>query len=58
IQEDCNTVLYYKTIVLWVTGTNGLSFDYKLRLQEDGNLVLYSAFDSKALFSTGTYCRN
>ncbi|EFJ17657.1 hypothetical protein SELMODRAFT_19144, partial [Selaginella moellendorffii] len=56
VQHDCNSVFYYKYIVLWNTNTYGESFDCKFRLQEDGNFVLYSAFDLKPLYATGTYC--
>ncbi|EFJ30946.1 hypothetical protein SELMODRAFT_19150, partial [Selaginella moellendorffii] len=57
VQLDCNTVFYYQNTVLWDTKTYGASFDCKLRLQEDGNLVLYSAFDLQSLYATGTYCK-
>ncbi|EFJ27758.1 hypothetical protein SELMODRAFT_19151, partial [Selaginella moellendorffii] len=58
VQQDCNAVYYYKNIVLWNTKTYGISFDCKFRLQEDGNFVLYSAFDLKPLYATKTYCKN
>ncbi|EFJ27651.1 hypothetical protein SELMODRAFT_94634 [Selaginella moellendorffii] len=57
VQQDCNAVYYYKNIVLWNTKTYGMSFDCKFRLQEDGNFVLYSAFDLKPLYATKTYCK-
>ncbi|GLJ18467.1 hypothetical protein SUGI_0327420 [Cryptomeria japonica] len=46
MQGDCNLVLYENTVkVLWASGTNGKggAASCVLRMQEDGNLVIYAA---------------
>ncbi|EFJ12475.1 hypothetical protein SELMODRAFT_19046, partial [Selaginella moellendorffii] len=57
MQKDCNLVYYTSAnFPVWDTKTNGLDFDCKLRMQLDGNLVLYGAFNQKARWSSKTYC--
>lgn len=56
MQKDCNLVIYRVALKLaiWSTGTNGLGRNCYLKLQHDGNLIIYSR-DSYAVWSSHTY---
>ncbi|EFJ32922.1 hypothetical protein SELMODRAFT_29034, partial [Selaginella moellendorffii] len=54
---DCNLILYAENRVLWSTKTSNKGLKCVLRLQEDGNLVLYS-FNKNVLWHSNTYCNN
>ncbi|EFJ06138.1 hypothetical protein SELMODRAFT_78138 [Selaginella moellendorffii] len=58
MQYDCNVVFYIAINAFWSTKTYGKSFDCNLRMQEDGNLVLYGAFDINNYWSSGSYCKS
>jgi hypothetical protein len=51
-QTDGNLVLYQGATALWSSKTNGIAVSY-LIMQDDGNLVLYSA-DKKAKWDSHT----
>ncbi|EFJ35803.1 hypothetical protein SELMODRAFT_79016, partial [Selaginella moellendorffii] len=57
MQYDCNIISYISVNAFWSTKTYGKIFDCKLKLQEDGNLVLYGAFDITMYWSSKSYCR-
>ncbi|EFJ18466.1 hypothetical protein SELMODRAFT_19085, partial [Selaginella moellendorffii] len=57
MQLDCNLVLYYKKIVIWDTKTNNKGERCFLRLQKDGNLVIYDMNDS-IIWSYNIYHKN
>ncbi|EFJ06242.1 hypothetical protein SELMODRAFT_8086, partial [Selaginella moellendorffii] len=52
---DCNLLIYVGEKILWSTNTSGKGINCILRLQEDGNLVLYS-YNWKVVWSSDTYC--
>ncbi|EFJ07129.1 hypothetical protein SELMODRAFT_6359, partial [Selaginella moellendorffii] len=52
----CNLILYYKNLILWSTKTANRGTNCKLRLQEDGNLVLYEE-NEQSLWASNTNCK-
>ena len=52
-QADQNLVLYEDGVAVWASHTAG-SGGYKLHMQNDGNVVLYTE-DLNPLWSTGTH---
>ncbi len=55
VQRDGNFVVYDAGgVARYATGTNGSGAGNFLKLQDDGNLVLYDASTKIALFATGT----
>ncbi|EFJ27900.1 hypothetical protein SELMODRAFT_19248, partial [Selaginella moellendorffii] len=53
LNSDCNLVLYTKKKSLWSTQTTNKGTECILRLQEDGNLVLYS-YNKEVIWASGT----
>ena len=53
MQRDGNFVVYTEGYPLWVSNTNGRGFNY-LRVQDDGNLVIYSKITNVPRWASGT----
>jgi hypothetical protein len=53
MQADGNLVVYRGGEVVWASGTFG-NRDACFEAQDDGNLVIYTADQTKALWSTKT----
>ncbi|EFJ17675.1 hypothetical protein SELMODRAFT_19034, partial [Selaginella moellendorffii] len=51
----CNLILYAGNKILWSIETSNNGLKCVLRLQEDGNLVLYSS-NKSVLWHSDTYC--
>ncbi|EFJ13669.1 hypothetical protein SELMODRAFT_121889 [Selaginella moellendorffii] len=57
MQLDCNLVLYFKKNKIWDTKTNGKGINCFLRMQKDGNLVLYDK-NYMVIWSYNLYWKN
>ncbi|EFJ07088.1 hypothetical protein SELMODRAFT_7677, partial [Selaginella moellendorffii] len=55
LSSDCNLIVYMGIKELWSSNTSKKGTNCILRLQEDGNLVLYS-YNNKSVWSTNTFC--
>ncbi|EFJ10578.1 hypothetical protein SELMODRAFT_19289, partial [Selaginella moellendorffii] len=53
LSSDCTLILYTKNISLWFAKITNKGNNCVLRLQEDGNLVLYSS-NKKSIWASGT----
>ena len=53
MQRDGNFVVYTEGKALWASNTNGRGFNY-LKLQDDGNLVIYSKITNIPRWASGT----
>ncbi|KAK1312662.1 hypothetical protein QJS10_CPA07g00494 [Acorus calamus] len=53
MQSDCNLVLYDGGRAIWASNTNGKGSSCVLRMQYDGNLVIYAAGE-RAVWATNT----
>ncbi|KAK1297904.1 hypothetical protein QJS10_CPB14g01188 [Acorus calamus] len=53
MQGDCNLVLYDSGRAVWASNTNGKGSSCVLRMQNDGNLVIYAA-GGRAVWASNT----
>ncbi|KAK1312265.1 hypothetical protein QJS10_CPA07g00473 [Acorus calamus] len=53
MQSDCNLVLYDGSGAVWASNTNGKGSSCVLRMQSDGNLVIYAA-GGRAVWASNT----
>ncbi|KAK1298643.1 hypothetical protein QJS10_CPB14g00719 [Acorus calamus] len=53
MQRDCNLVLYDNGYPVWATNTGGLASGCYLKMQGDGNLVVYSN-TNRAIWASNT----
>ncbi|XP_074565305.1 mannose-specific lectin-like [Curcuma longa] len=54
MQPDCNLVLYDSGRAVWSSGTYNQGYNCVLRMQTDGNLVIYSN-NNDPIWASGTY---